>query len=165
MTLERTRLVGAVLDAQHAAGAARELLEEGIADDQLLTAVWQEEGFAIDPSADRRMGTGLVRGLAIGTVVGAVLGFLVLLVVPPSSSVVTDLLVGGIGGATAGAFFGAYLGLNRQRLRFWEQEDWEHVDTAPGEVLIVVDAGDRRDATLRILRRHGGRVVEPARPR
>lgn len=164
MTLERSRLVGAVLPAGDAAAAARDLRNAGIAHDELLTAVWEEEGFAIEPGAGPRMRQALLRGLAIGTVLGAIVGVLVLLAVTPSNSTFADFVIGGVGGGTAGAFFGAYLGLNRQRVRFWNQEDWEHVDTAPDEMLVVVDAGDRSEDALGILRRHGGRIVEPARP-
>lgn len=158
----RSRLVGAVFPKREAAAAAAaDLYRAGFRDEELASAEWLEGRYAIASHAGRKIGHSLWIGAVVGTVLGGLLGAAATALFWDAASMVTALVVGGIGGAVTGSILGAYFGLIRHRPQLWDEEDWAHTEVAEGEVLMVVDPGERPEVVQEILDRRGGRHCEP----
>lgn len=157
-------MVGAVLPKSRAESAALALEQAGLAGHELITALRSEEEAVIVPRAERQMGQGIARGAAVGSVVGAAALLVLAMTALPSDTPVLGTTAAIVSGAVSGGLIGGYLGMTRHRARFWEQQGWEHVETGPHEVLLVVEVEGRPDEAVQILRTHGGQLVEAAHP-
>jgi hypothetical protein len=69
------------------------------------------------------------------------------------------LAAGGVTGALAGGFWGAYLGIKAEEHIMEEEWDWERIPLQPGQVMVVVDQHGYPDEVRRILERRGGRII------
>lgn len=164
MTPTRPTLIGALLPKARATSAATALEHAGLAGRELSGSVADDDSVAVEPRADRRLGIGLLKGAAIGGALTAVAMVLLAVLALPSESLGLGITVGATAGLIAGGFIGAYLGMTRHRPDFWRQQDWEHIEPEPNQVLMVVDATDRAAEAEQILVSHGGRLVEPVHP-
>ncbi len=161
----RPALVGAVFPNRATAKeAAADLRSSGFTDEQLATAEWLDNQYAIASHAGRNIGQSLFWGGVIGALLGGVAGAVLASLLWQTVDTVVALLVGGVAGAVTIGFLGAYFGLNRYRPQLWDQRDWSHLEIEEGEVLIVLAAEERPEVVGEILERHGGRRVEPVHP-
>lgn len=155
--------LGAVFDDRAGAEAAvRDLRRLGLADEHLGVAVHHSETYALEEDVDAEVAHGLKKGIAIGAPIGAVAGMTVLALAVPgvgTLGVGGILAAGGITGALAGGFWGAYLGLTAEEHALEEEWDWERVPLTPGQVLIAVSGHGHPEQVVGVLQRHGGRVV------
>ncbi|MFO7549559.1 MAG: hypothetical protein R6X29_11930 [Acidimicrobiia bacterium] len=159
----RPTLVGAVFpDRLTAAAAASELRRQGLADRDLVSAVWSADRYVIESDVGRRMKRGWSTGALIGAAAGAVLMAGLGVLVFPALDTGAAVLIGGTAGLALGVFWGAYLGLNRFRPLLWDEQDWSHVAVDEGEVLLVVAVGDDAAVAEATLLDRGGRKVEAA---
>jgi hypothetical protein len=158
-------LVGALFPNREAAKAAvTDLRDAGLGDEELATAEWLDGRYVIASHAGRKMGHGVWIGAVVGAVVGGLLGALATGLFWPEASMVTALIAGGSFLGVTGAVLGAYFGLIRHRQQLWHEEDWAHLEVEQGQVLMVLDAGQKSDIVREIFDRHGGRRVEPVHP-
>lgn len=164
MTPTRPMLIGAVLPKARATSAATALEHAGLAGRELTGSVDDDQTVAVEPRAERRLAAGLLKGAAIGGALTAAAMVLLAVVTLPSESLTVGITVGAAAGLISGAFIGAYLGMTRYRPDFWRQQDWEHIEPQPNQVLMVVDATDRAPEAEQILVSHGGHLVEPVHP-
>lgn len=157
------RHLGAVFpDRSAGEGAVEELRELGLTDEHLGVAIHQGDSYVFEEDAGAEVSHGIEEGIAIGAPLGMVAGMTLFAVLVPGIGTLGlggVLAAGGITGALAGGFWGAYLGLSAKERVLDEEQDWEHVALRPGEVLVVV-AGHGDPAHVRsILERHGGHLV------
>ena len=157
------QLIGAVLPKGSAASATLDLEQAGLVEHEVISAPEHARDHAA-PSAERRLGGGLLRGAGIGALlVSTGMMILAALTSPPEARTVS-IATGGGAGVVTGAFLGAYVEMTRHRRRVWRQRDLEQVETGPHEVLVVVDTTHSPSRAEEILVRHGGRIVTPAHP-
>lgn len=107
---------------------------------------------------------GAVAGAITGSAVGAVAGAVAVGLIPGIGPVVAGgLLAGIVGGAAAGAAIGTYagpfiaLGVSEDQARRYEHE------LKSGRTIVAVNAEDRYDEAVEILRHHGGKVLDQPR--
>lgn len=156
-----SRLVGAVFeDRASARRAADELRTIGVADHELSEAIARDEDRSFGPEPDRSLLRLSAIGALIGLVVGALVGALALTLGWDATATRATTL-GAVGGGLLGLVLGAYAGVNRMRIGLWDYRMWSHLEPRRGEVLLVVDARNREDAVIRIIRERDGRPVEP----
>ena len=155
--------LGAVFGERAAAEAAVEDLRQlGLADEHLGVAVRQPDGYVFEEDAEADVAHGIEKGIAIGAPIGALAGMTVLaLVVPGVGTLGVGGIVaaGGLSGALAGTYLGAFLGLTTEDHLLEEEWDWERVPLQPGQVLIVVAGHGHPDQVADVLERHGGHLV------
>ena len=163
-TQDRDTAVGVFTDFTHAEQAIEELRSSGFASDQI--------GFVADDPAKMeappvgsgtRAGRGAVVGADVGGVLGAAVGLTVAAVVVPVAGpvIVGGLLAGALMGGASGGILGALIGLNPsggRGARHCEQQFHS------GRSLVTVQAGDRYEEAVAILRRVAERP-EPHHPR
>ena len=155
-TKDRDTAVGVFTDFTHAEQAIEELRSSGFASDRI--------GFIADDPAKMeappvesgtQAGKGAAVGATVGGVLGAALGLAVAAVVLPVAGpvIVGGLLAGALGGAVtggaSGGILGALIGLNvpEEEARHCEQQFHS------GRSLVTVQAGDRYEEAVAILRR------------
>lgn len=159
--------LGAIFEDQRTAeSAVAELRAMGLGDEHLGVAAHTFDGYVFEEDAEAEIAHGLEKGVAIGAPIGAVAGMTVLgLAVPGAGTLGVGgiLAVGGLSGALAGSFLGAYLGLSAEEDGLEEEWDWERIPLRPGQMLIVVSGHGHPTEVADVLRRHGGDVV--AKPR
>jgi hypothetical protein len=155
--------LGAVFGERAEAEAAVEDLRHlGLADEHLGVAVRQPDGYVFEEDAETDVAHGIEKGIAIGAPVGAVAGMTVLALILPgvgTLGVGGILAAGGLSGALAGTYLGAFLGLAAEEPVLEEEWDWERVPLQPGQVLIVVAGHGHPDQVADVLERHGGHLV------
>jgi hypothetical protein len=152
-----TTAVGVFRDPAQAAQAIEDLKRAGFRADQIGVAARHTEVRKAEVAGPKSMAPegGAVGAVAGGTV-GAVLGAVATGMIPGVGPIIAaGLLAGVVGGAAAGAVAGGVLGtliglgLSEEDARFYEAE------LHGGRTLVTVQAGDRYDAAVAILRNHG----------
>jgi hypothetical protein len=161
MTLEQH--LGAVFTDHAAAEAAvDDLRAVGLADEHLGVAVHQPDGYVFEEDTEATMARGAEKGVAVGAPIGAVAGMTAMALVVPglgTLGVGGVLAAGGISGALAGTYVGAFLGLAAEEPVLEEEWDWERVPLQPGQMLVVVAGHGHEDQVADILQRHGGHLI------
>jgi hypothetical protein len=160
--LHDPQLGGVFTDRDDAEAAVADLRALGLADEHLGVAVHEGRLRAFEQEAGTAVAAGIGRGVALGAPIGAIAGMTVLaLAVPGVGAIAVGgiLAAGGVTGALAGGFWGAYLGLTSAEHALDDEWDWEKVPLEPGQVLVVVDQHGRPEDVREVLLRHGGRVV------
>ncbi len=155
-TTDRDTAVGVFTDFSHAEQAIEELRSSGFASDQI--------GFIAEDPATKEAppvesgteaGKDAAVGATVGGVLGAALGLGVAAVVLPVAGpvIVGGLLAWALGGAVtggaSGGILGALIGLNVPEAEARHCEQQFH----SGHSLVTVQAGDRYDEAVAILRR------------
>jgi outer membrane lipoprotein SlyB len=155
--------LGAVfVDRQAAEAAVNHLRASGLADEHLGIALHGADSHVFEGDVEAETVRGVERGVAIGAPIGALAGMTLLALVVPgvgAMGVGGILAAGGITGAIAGGFWGAYFGLKSEERVLEDEWDWERAPLEPGQVLVVVDQHGNPDESKRILEHHGGRMV------
>jgi hypothetical protein len=155
--------LGAIFDDRTIAEAAVEdLRNSGLADEHLGVAVHGTDTYAFEQDVEAETIQGLERGAAIGAPIGAIAGMTALALIVPgvgTIGVAGILAAGGVTGALAGGFWGAYLGIKAEEHIMEEEWDWERIPLQPGQVMVVVDQHGYPDEVRRILERRGGRII------
>ncbi len=155
--------LGAVFGERDEAEAAVEDLRHlGLADEHLGVAVRQPDGHVFEEDAETDVAHGIEKGIAIGAPIGALAGMTVLTLLVPglgTLGVGGILAAGGLSGALAGTYLGAFLGLTAEEHVVEEEWDWERVPLQPGQVLIVVAGHGHPDQVTEVLVAHGGHLV------
>jgi hypothetical protein len=158
--------LGVVFDDRRSAEAAVEdLRRSGLADEHLGVAVHESDIYVFAQDVEAETAHGLERGIVIGAPIGAIAGMTVLALVVPgvgTLGVAGILAAGGVTGALAGGFWGAYFGIKAEGHMMEEEWVWERTPLQPGQVLVVVDQHGHPDEVKRILEGRGGRII--ARP-
>jgi hypothetical protein len=148
-------------DRTHAEAAVDELRSLGLGSDHLGVAVHGEGPIAFELDEDADMAHRVEVGAAVGVPIAAVAGIGIVALVAPG------LAVGGllaIGGASAlwGLLMGGYAGVAAGGGQEWdEHERLESVRLEPDEVMVVACSHGHADRVHEVLRRHGGRLVQP----
>lgn len=155
--------VGAIFDDRPIAEAAVEDLRRSwLADEHLGIAAHGSDPYVFEKDVETETAHGMERGFAVGAPIGAIAGMTALALIVPgvgTIGVAGILAAGGVTGALAGGFWGAYLGLKTGEHIIEEEWDWERTPLQPGQVMVVVDQHGHPDDVKRILRSHGGRIV------
>lgn len=155
--------LGAIFDDQTIAEAAVEdLRRSGLADEHLGVAVHGSDRYVFEEDVEVETAHGLERGMFVGAPIGAIAGMTVLALIVPGAGtlgVAGILAAGGVTGALAGGFWGAYLGLKAEEHVMEEEWNWERTPLQKGQVMVVVDQHGHPDEVKRILERHEGRIV------
>lgn len=135
--------LGAIFEDRAIAEAAVEdLRRSGLADEHLGVAVHGSDAYVFEEDVEAKTAHGLERGVAIGAPIGAIAGMTVLALIVPgvgTIGVAGILAAGGVTGALAGGFWGAYLGIKAEEHIMEEEWDWERTPLQPGQVMVVVD--------------------------
>ncbi|HSJ83148.1 MAG TPA: hypothetical protein VLA91_04955 [Acidimicrobiia bacterium] len=159
--------LGAIFGERAMAEAAVEdLRRSGLAEEHLGVAVSGSDIYVFEEDVEAETAHGMGRGIAIGAPIGAIAGMTALALVVPgvgTLGVAGILAAGGVTGALAGGFWGAYLGLRSEEHIREEEWDWERIPLQSGQVMVVVDQHGHPDDVERILERHGGQII--AKPR
>lgn len=155
--------LGAIFDDRTIAEAAVEdLRRSGLADEHLGIAAHGSDTYVFEADVETETAHGMERGFAVGVPIGTVAGMTALaLIVPGVGTIgVTGILAaGGVTGALAGGFWGAYLGIKAEEHLMEEEWDWERIPLQLGQIMVVVDQHGHPDVVRRILERRGGRIV------
>lgn len=155
--------LGAVFeDRESAEAAVGELRRLDLADEHLGVAVHEPEPHVLEEDVESDLAHGIERGVAVGAPIGALAGITLLAAAGPGVvglGIGGILAAGGVTGALAGGFWGAYLGLTAEEPELEEEWEWERVPLEPGEVLVVVGEHGHRSDVADVLRRHGGHLV------
>ena len=150
-TKDRDTAVGVFRDFTHAEQAIKELRSSGFASDQIGFLADDPEKMEAPPVSGTQAGKGAAVGTTVGGVVGAALGLAVAVVVLPVAGpvIVGGLLAGVFFGGAGGGILGALIGLNipEDEARHCEQQFHS------GRSLVTVQAGDRYEEAVAILRR------------
>jgi hypothetical protein len=142
--------------------AVEDLRRSGLADEHLGVAVHGSDTYVFEEDVEAETAHGMERGIAIGAPIGAIAGMTALALVVPgvgTIDVAGILAAGGVTGALAGGFWGAYLGIKAEEHVMEEEWDWERTPLQPGQVMVIVDQHGHPDDVKRILERHGGRLI------
>jgi len=150
-------VVGVFPDQMQAKQAVNDLQQAGFNDKQIGFAVRDQTGTARDkdPTATK-VGEGAATGLVAGGILGGLLGAATALLIPGVGPVIAGgilaaTLTGAAVGAVAGGILGALMGMGipEEEARFYENE------FQSGHTIVTVQAGDRQQEALAILRRNG----------
>jgi hypothetical protein len=159
--------LGAIFEDRVVAEAAvEELRRSGLADEHLGVAVHGSDSYVFEEDVAAEMAHGMERGIAIGAPIGAIAGMTALALIVPgvgTIGVAGILAAGGVTGALAGGFWGAYLGIKAEEHVMEEEWDWERTPLQPGQVMVVVDQHGHADEVKRILEHQGGRIITKPR--
>jgi len=157
-----TVVVGIFEDRYEAEQAVDELEHSGFLHHDVGFAIRGQdavEGGMITDAVGAKDGTGAVTGIATGAVAGGILGALASIIIPPIGPIVIGgMLATAAGFAGAGAAVGGLLGamtglgISEDEARYYEQQFKE------GKAIVTVQAGERADDVVKIIRRHGGFV-------
>ena len=154
---------GAVfVDRVTAETAVEDLRRLGLADEHLGIAVYESDSYVFEEDADADVARGIEKGIVIGAPIGAVAGMTILALVIPGVGILGVggiLAAGGISGALAGTFLGAFLGLAAEEHVLDEEWDWERVPLQTGQVLVVVAGHGHPEEVADVLQRHGGHLM------
>ncbi len=156
-TKDRDTAVGVFTDYTHAEQAIKELRSSGFASDQIgVLADDPEKMEAPLVESGTQAGKGAAVGTTVGGVLGAALGVAMAVVVLPVTGpvIVGGLLAGVFLGGAGGGILGALVGLNipEEEARHCEQQFHS------GRSLVTVQAGDRYEEAVAILRRVAERL-------
>jgi hypothetical protein len=147
----RTTAIGVFENAGPAQEAVDALRDAGFGDDQI--------GFIVrhEATESEGAGEGAAAGAVTGGVVGGLLGAAAALLLPGigpvlAGGVLASTLGGAALGATTGGLIGALAGMGvpEEEARYY----WQEFET--GRTIVTVEAGDRYDEAMTILRRYGG---------
>jgi len=159
--------LGAILgDRIRAESAVEDLRRLGLADEHLGVAVHGSDVYVFEENVEAETVHSMGRGIAVGAPIGAIAGMTALALIVPgvgTLGVAGILAAGGVTGALAGGFWGAYLGLRAEEHIVDEELDWERTPLQTGQVMVVVDQHGHPDEVKRILEHHGGRILTKPR--
>jgi hypothetical protein len=165
--MTREQHLGAVFEDQRSAeSAVAELRRIGLGDEHLGVAVHTRDGYVFEEDVETQVAHRLEKGIAIGAPIGAVAGMTVLALAVPGAGTLGVggiLAAGGLSGALAGTFLGAYLGLSSEEEVLEEEWDWERLPLQQGQMLVVVSGHGHPTEVTEVLRRHGGHIVTKPR--
>lgn len=157
---QRTTVVGVFEDRQHAQQAVNELRRLGFREDQIGVAARDGEIKGAHAVGDRgsHAATGAVAGVATGAGVGALWGLGILAGLLPgigpaiAGGTLGVLLSSAAAGAAVAGLAGALIGLGipEEEAKYYEGE------FKAGRTIVTVNAGDRYDQALAVVRRFGG---------
>ncbi len=155
--------LGAIFeDRTMAEAAVEDLRRSGLADEHLGVAVHESDTYVFEEDVEAETAHGMERGIVIGAPIGAIAGMTALALIVPgvgTLGVAGILAAGGVTGALAGGFWGAYLGIKAEEHIMEEEWDWERTPLQPGQVMVVVDQHGHPDEVKRILEGHGGQII------
>lgn len=149
-------------DRASAEQAVADLRRAGLADEHLGIAVHGDR-FVFEDEAEAEIAGGIERGAALGVPLGALAGMTLMSLAAPAVGPVAlggILAAGAATGALAGGFWGAYLGLTSEAQVLEDEWDWERIELAPEEVLVVADQHGAPDLVRNTFLGHGGDLVE-----
>jgi hypothetical protein len=151
-TTDRDTTVGVFTDFTHAEQAIEELRSSGFPSDRIGFIADDPEKMEPPPvQPGTEGGKGAAIGATVGGVLGATLGLAVAAVVLPVAGpvIVGGFLTGAVAGGTSGGILGALIGLNIP------EEEARHCEQLfhSGRSLVTVQAGDRYEEAVAILRR------------
>ena len=154
-TNDRDTAVGVFADFTHAEQAIEELRSSGFAPDRIGFIADDPEKMEapLMDSGRTHAGKGAAIGAAVGGALGTALGVVAVVLPVAGPVIVGGLLVGFLGGAVtggaSGGIVGALIGLNIP------EEEARHCERQfhSGHSLVTVQAGDRYEEAVAILRR------------
>lgn len=156
--IEHTMVVGVFRHQAQAERTLNELHQAGFSDEQIGFAVRAKEATEINiaPTDDRAHAIGATTGAVSGGVAGGLLSAAAALLIPGfgaaiAGGVLAATLSGVVLGAVAGGFVGALqgMGISEEEARYYERE------LESGRIIVAVDAGERTQEVLDILRHNG----------
>ncbi len=156
--VELTMVVGVFRHQTQAERALDELHQAGFSDEQIGFAVRAKESteISIAPTDSRTHAIGATTGAVSGGVAGGLLSAAAELLIPGfgaalAGGVLAATLSGVVLGAVAGGFVGALqgMGISEEEARYYERE------LESGHIIVAIDAGERAQEVLDILRRNG----------
>ncbi|MBA3481152.1 MAG: YsnF/AvaK domain-containing protein [Pirellulales bacterium] len=155
-------VVGVFTDHDNARKATRALRDAGFTENQIGVASSNrhktDRGATSDDDDGNYIGEGAMAGAATGAGIGALWGLGILAGVLPAigpaiaGGTLAVLLSSAAAGAAAAGLAGALIGmgLSEEEAEFYEGE------MKAGRTIVTVNAGDRRDDALRLMRQFGG---------
>src|SRR5690242_11237855 len=155
MSVAQVAVVGVFTNQLLAEHALSDLHEAGFTDEQIGFAVRAKEAIAVNiaPTDPRAHVIGATTGAVSGGVAGGLLSAAVALLIPGigpalAGGMLAATLSGVVLGAFAGGMVGALqgMGISEEEARYYERE----LET--GRIIITVDARDRKQEVLDILR-------------
>lgn len=164
-------LIAAFEDRLAAQAAMHELERAGFDPQKIGYALRGSDavhGGMLTDAVGAKDGSGAVAGAVAGGIAGGLLAAGASLIIPGIGPVVaggilTSFLGGAAAGAATGGIFGALVGLemSEEEAVFYEQA------FRSGRAIVTVEAPDRPDLAIEILRRHGGYQAQmrPPEPR
>jgi hypothetical protein len=157
MSVAQATVVGVFTNQLLAEHALSDLHEAGFTDEQIGFAVRSKEAIAVNiaPTDSRAHAIGATTGAVSGGVAGGLLSAAAALLIPGigpaiAGGVLAATLSGAVLGAVAGGLVGALqgMGVSEEEARYYERE----LET--GHTIVTVDAGERKQEALDILRRN-----------
>ena len=153
-------VVGVFSDQMQARQAVNDVQRAGFRDDQIGFAVRDQTGAGTArdtaPGGTTKAGEGAATGVVAGGILGGILGAAGALLIPGIGPVIAGgILAATLGGAAVGAAAGGLLGaltgmgIPEEEARFYENE------FQAGRTIVTVQAGNRQQEALDILRRNG----------
>lgn len=156
---ETPRVVPGVFKSREEAEAAvRALRELGLTDDMIGIAVPDPGRYMVHEDREREEAEAITKGIAAGAPLGTLAGLAISALLLPTGAIgLGGLLVGGVGGALWGTFFGAFNGFTA-KVRLDDYEDrWCEIPLQGGDILVVARAGDLAPKVREVMERHGAR--------
>lgn len=154
--------VGATFEDGNDAAAAVDDLRTGVGVTKHGGILVRGEGGhdEIGHEVDRRWALALSRGIAVGIPAGMLAGMLIVWLAMPATglSLGATLVGGAAAGVSLGCFFGGVFGIGFDRA-LAEQEAWDDLEVAPGQVLVAAHARAGGGQAQAILQQHGGQLV------
>jgi hypothetical protein len=155
----RTLLPGVFPDRQAAEEAAAALKQDlGLSDREVAVVVPAPGKYYVENREEPAMFRGLVTGLLIGILIGSMAGMIVAVFAVPGTNRVSlagALVLGGLGGAVWGAFFGGVIGLMARDHGSEDKDERYEIPAGSDQVLVIVTAEDVLNRARTIMRQHG----------
>lgn len=154
-------VVGVFSDQEEARNATRALRDAGFEENQIGVASASggvSAGGAGDDDDGSYVGEGAMAGVATGAGIGALWGLGILAGVLPAigpaiaGGTLAVLLSSAAAGAAAAGLAGALMGMGVPK----EDAEYYEGEMKAGRTIVTVNAGDRRDEALQIIRQFGG---------
>jgi len=151
-------------DREQAEAAIAELTEAGLGDD-IGVAVPDPGRYLVVDDREKAELAGITRGIAAGAPLGTLAGIAISAVTVAGGGVlgVGGLLLGAVGGAAWGTFFGAFAGFTA-KVRLDDYEDrWCEIPLGHEDLLVAARVGkDRARRAREIMEKHGARCFMDA---
>jgi hypothetical protein len=155
-------VVGIFEQRRSAETAVDELWHAGFAHDQvgyLIPGQGVVEAHTATEDVEEKAARGTKRGAAAGGALGALAGAAIVGLLPGvgmvlAGGVFAGMIIGAAAGAAVGTFAGPFIAMGLSEGEAQRCED----AVAAGKTIVVVQAGDRLDKALEILRSHGAEI-------
>jgi hypothetical protein len=157
MVADGGNVVAGLFRSQRQADAALQALHRvGLTDADIEVGVPEPGRYRVEYYESQEVGGGILRGIALGILIGGILGAAFLVLSVPRMALVGSISLGFLIGAFWGIFFGGLVGM---MMRSLAPSEALHCTIAAGshQVVVIAHAGDQSGLVQALMKHDGAR--------